>query len=248
MPDSDALRGGLPLVAPPPKQGSGGRIRLPTSARSAGSASGLAGRLLGLAFLLLGFAAPAGADPAVLPQEFLDAIHAEAADRILLEDDHGILLIDTKFNPKRIYEPVAEQYRSLLQENVYRDLMRFMEDGQREMVGILLLIKSGSFLWPGGLRFQAILARRGNVVARIPMSSAVYALVEPDDSLDWIELGAGESRVLAPRIDRLVPPQLQAMPQIYRVYMLFPAQVEVDGEYRGWNPLKLNEVTFEPVR
>jgi hypothetical protein len=189
----------------------------------------------------------AGADPAVLPQDFLDAIRSDAADRIILEDDHGILLVDTKFNPKRIYDPVPESYRSDLQENVYRDLMRFMEDGQKEMVGLLLLIKSGSFLWPGDLRFQAILTRKGHGVARIPMSSSRYAIVGPDDSLDWIELGAGESRVLAPREDRLVPPQLQAMPQIYRIYMLFPAQIEIGGEYQGWSPLKLKEVAFEPI-
>jgi hypothetical protein len=200
------------------------------------------------AALLIAAAPPTGADPAGLPQEIVDAIHSDAADRILFEDEHGIILIDKKFKPMSIYDPVEPQYRSLLQENVYRDLMKFMADGQREMVGLLLIIKSGGFLWPADMRFQAIVTKKDRVVATVPMSFAVYGLVGRDYELDWIGLGDGESRTLVPREDRLVPPQLQGMPQIYRVYILFPAQIEIDGEYRGWDPFKVKEVRIEPVR
>ncbi len=197
--------------------------------------------------LLLGAAPAIAGDPAGLPQEMLDAIRSDAADRIIFEDEHGILLIDTNFNPKKIYDPVDSQVRNVLRDNVYRDLMGFIADGEREMVGLLLLIKSGVFVWPSDLRFQAVLVKKERVVATVPMEFAVFALVESEETPTWFKLGAGEQRTLVPRDDRLVPTQLKDIPQIYRIYMLFPARIEVEGEYRGWDPFKLREVSIEPV-
>jgi hypothetical protein len=198
------------------------------------------------ASLIFPMAAASAGDAVGIPLEIIDEIRADAADRIIFEDDHGILLIDTMFKPKKIYDGVDSRYRSVLQENVYRDLMKFMADGEREMVGMLLLIKSGGFVWPANLRFRAVLTRKDRVVATVPMSLAVFALVGKDDNLEWIELGSGMQRTLVPRDDRLVPPQLEGMPGIYRIYMLFPARIEVEGAYRGWDPFRLGEVTYEP--
>jgi hypothetical protein len=199
-----------------------------------------------MALIISPMAAVSAQDAVGLPQEIIDEIRSDAADRIIFEDDHGILLIDTMFQPKKIYDGVDPRYRSALQENVYRDLMRFMAGGEREMVGMLLLIKSGGFVWPADLRFRAVLTRKDRVMATVPMSMAVFALVGKEDSLEWIELGSGVQRTLVPRDDRLVPPQLEGMPSIYRIYMLFPARVEIEGAYRGWDPFRLGEVMYEP--
>lgn len=202
-----------------------------------------------LVVALLAWVSPGIADDAEgIPQEMLDAIRAEAADRIIFEDEHGILLVDTNFKPKRIYDQQSAQDRNILRETVYRDLIGFMADGDREMVGLLLLIKSGAFAWPGDLRFQAIVEKKGRVVAAVPMEFAVFALVESEEKLVWFELGTGERRTLVPRDDRLVPTQLKEIPQIYRIYMLFPARIEIDGEYQRWDVLKLSEVSIEPMR
>lgn len=202
-----------------------------------------------LVVALLAGASPGFADDAEgIPQEMLDAIRAEAADRIIFEDEHGILLVDTNFKPKRIYDSATSLDRNVLRDTVYRDLMRFMAAGDREMVGLLLLIKSGAFAWPGDLRFQAIVERKGRVVAAVPMEFAVFAIVESEEKLAWFELGTGERRTLVPRDDRLVPTQLKEIPQIYRIYMLFPARIEIDGEYQRWDVLKLSEVSIEPMR
>ncbi len=199
-----------------------------------------------VASMIFPIAAVSSGDSVGLPREIIDEIRSDAGNRILFEDDHGILLIDTKFQPKKIYDGVDPRYRSVLQENVYRDLMKFMADGEREMVGMLLLIKSGGFVWPANLRFRAVLTRKDRVVATVPMSLAVFALVGRDDNLEWIELGSGVQRTLVPREDRLVPPQLEGMPSIYRIYMLFPARIEIEGAYRGWDPFRLGEVMYEP--
>jgi hypothetical protein len=65
--------------------------------------------------------------------------------------------------------------------------------------------------------------------------------------LEWFELGDGSGRTLVPRDDRLVPPQLQEIHQIYRIYMLFPATIEIDGEWKDWDPRDLDQVWMEPT-
>ena len=200
------------------------------------------------AILLLGALPAIAGDLEGLPQEMLDAVRADAADRIIYEDEQGLILLDTNFNPKRIYDPPDSPIRYVLRENIYGDLIRFAANGDREMVGLLLLIKRGSFVWPADLRFQALVTKHEQLAATVPMALAIYGIVERDETLTWFELGAGERRTLLPRADRLVPPQLNDIPGIYRIYMFFPARIEIEGQWRSWNPFKLREVSIEPVQ
>lgn len=198
--------------------------------------------------VLLGAVTAMAGNPEGLPEEMLDAIRSDAADRIIYEDDQGLILLDTNFNPKRIYDPSDSPIRNVLRDNVYGDLIRFSSNGEREMVGLLLLIKHGAFVWPADLRFQAVVVKKDRVAATVPMDLAIFALVERDETLTWFELGEGAQRTLLPRMDRLVPTQLSDIPGIYRIYMFFPGRIEIEGQWRTWSPFKLREVSIEPVR
>jgi hypothetical protein len=211
--------------------------------------------LAGSALLTAALHAPASADPggggyvrpASLPVDMVDRIHEDLAPYIVFESDEGILAIDPAYDPRRIYEPVRPDLQSPLMDHAVADLMDILQGGEKTLLGLFLVIKSGSFCWPGDLRFQASIHRKDRLLATLPMDRAFFGLIGAEDAPEWIDLGDGRSEVLIPRGDRIAPARIKSIPQMYRIYLQFPAKIEDQGRIRDWNPFKAGEVSIEPV-